>query len=81
MDIKFITTRDLENSSGQKKGKVRVIVLKGEDVADVDLVCPECGYSQKKKEEFKMPMKLECGKCGFKLELKSLREEIKKKKM
>ncbi|MEM5836727.1 MAG: hypothetical protein QW451_00145 [Candidatus Aenigmatarchaeota archaeon] len=80
MEIRFITTRDLENSSGQKKGRVRVIVLKGEDIANIDFTCPECNYNQKKKEEFKMPLMLKCEKCGFEIELRSLREEIKKKK-
>ncbi|MEM5879412.1 MAG: hypothetical protein QXU74_02890 [Candidatus Aenigmatarchaeota archaeon] len=79
MEIRYITTRDLQNSAGEIKGKVRVIVLKGEDVANIDLVCPECGQAQKKKQEFKLPLDLQCEKCGFKIKLQSLRKEIKKK--
>ena len=78
MEIRYITTRDLQNSAGQIKGKVRVIVLKGEDVANIDMSCPECGYVQKKKQEFKLPLNLQCEKCGFKIKLQSLRKEIKK---
>jgi ribosomal protein L44E len=79
MEIRYITTRDLKNSSGEVKGKVRVLVLKGQEIADIDLTCPECGHAQKKKEEFKLPLNLECEKCGFKIKLESLRKEIKKK--
>ncbi|MEM5853079.1 MAG: hypothetical protein QXG39_00475 [Candidatus Aenigmatarchaeota archaeon] len=79
MEIRYITTRDLKNSSGEVKGRIRVIVLKGENEAEIDLTCPECGYIQKKKQEFKMPLNVECEKCKFKIKLESLRKEIKKK--
>ncbi|MEM5869956.1 MAG: hypothetical protein QXR09_02190 [Candidatus Aenigmatarchaeota archaeon] len=79
MEIKYITNRDLQNSAGQVKGKVRVLVLKGETIANIDLTCPECGCVQKKKQEFKLPLDLQCEKCGFKVKLQSLRKEIKKK--
>lgn len=79
MEIKYITTRNLQNSAGEIKGKVRVIVLKGENMADIDLTCPECGFVQKKKQEFKLPLNLQCEKCNFKIKIQSLRKEIKKK--
>jgi ribosomal protein L37AE/L43A len=79
MEIRYITTRDLQNSSGEFKGKIRVIVLKGESIANIDLTCPECGHHQNKKQEFKLPLSLACEKCGFKIKLESLRKEIKKK--
>ncbi|MEM5766544.1 MAG: hypothetical protein QW423_02850 [Candidatus Aenigmatarchaeota archaeon] len=79
MEISYITTRDLQNSVGKANGKVRVIVFKGESVANIDLVCPECGEAQKKQQEFKLPLDLQCGKCGFKIKLQRLRKEIKKK--
>jgi predicted RNA-binding Zn-ribbon protein involved in translation (DUF1610 family) len=79
MEISYITTRELENSSGQIKGKIRIIVLKGESTANVDLVCPECGTEEKWKEEWKMPFNTSCKKCGFKIKVDSLRKEIKKK--
>lgn len=80
MEIAYITTRNLENSANQIKGRIRVIVLKGENTAEVDLTCPECGFEQKKREVFKMPFSTSCEKCGFKIKLQSLRKEIKKKK-
>ncbi|MEM5829596.1 MAG: hypothetical protein QW040_02760 [Candidatus Aenigmatarchaeota archaeon] len=79
MEISYITTRDLQNSAGQTKGKVRVIVLKGESIANIELICPECGQAQKKKQEFKIPLDLRCEKCGFRVKLQRLRKEIKKK--
>lgn len=80
MEIAYITTRELANSSGQMKGKIRIIVLKNENTANVDLTCPECGASQKKKEEWKMPFSTNCNKCGFQIKVDSLKKEIKKKK-
>jgi ribosomal protein L37AE/L43A len=80
MEIGYITTRELENSSGKINGKIRVIVPKGESSASVDLTCPECGFNQKKKEEWSIPFNTECDKCGYKIKLQSLKKEIKKKK-
>jgi len=80
MEIGYITTRDLENSSGKVNGKIRVVVPKGGNVADINLTCPECGNNQNKKEDWKMPFSTKCDKCGFQIKIQSLRKEIKKKK-
>jgi len=80
MEIAYITTRDLQNSHGQITGRIRIILLKGESQADVDLKCPECQFSEKRKEEWKKPFSTKCNKCGFLIKVISLRQEIKKDK-
>ena len=80
MEIGYITTRELENSSGRVSGKIRVVVPKGENVADIILTCPECGAVQSRKEEWKLPFSTNCEKCGFQIRIENLRREIKKKK-
>lgn len=90
MQIQFITTRPLENSKGEVKGKVRIIKLVDEADATVELTCPECGFSEKRNEAWEEPFvvgegakkkfNVVCSKCGFKKRLLKLKKEKKKKK-
>ena len=90
MQIQFITTRHLENSKGEEKGRVRIIKLVGEEDATVELTCPECNHSEKRKEPWEEPFvvgekankkfNVECSKCDFKVRLLKLKKEMKKKK-
>jgi|YelNatPaOPRAMG01_1025707.scaffolds.fasta_scaffold07222_11 hypothetical protein len=88
MQIEYITTRDLANSKGEVKGRVRIIKLVGEEEATVELKCPECGYFEKRKEKWEEPFvsgqgqnqkfNLKCSKCDFSVKLLKLKKEIKK---
>jgi predicted RNA-binding Zn-ribbon protein involved in translation (DUF1610 family) len=90
MGIEYITTRELENSSGEIKGKVRILKLAEEAEAVVEYTCPECGFVEKRKEEWKEPFIegtganqkfiFNCKKCGYKIKLMKLKKEVKKKK-
>jgi predicted nucleic-acid-binding Zn-ribbon protein len=87
MQIEYITTRDLVNSKGEVKGKVRIIKLVGEEEATLELNCPECGYSEKRKEKWEEPFVsgqgqnqkfyVKCSKCDFSVRLLKLKKEIK----
>lgn len=87
--IEYITTRELENSSGQIKGKIRIVKLAEEADAAVDLTCPECGAAEKKKEVWKEPFvedtgtkqkfNIKCSKCDFSMKMLKLKKEVKKK--
>ncbi|MEM7821266.1 MAG: hypothetical protein QXX38_00385 [Candidatus Aenigmatarchaeota archaeon] len=79
-NIQYITTRILQNSSGENKGRVRVVVLKGETRAMVEYTCPECSYSEKKFETWKKPFGFKCSNCNLWIKVPSLRSEIKKMK-
>lgn len=89
MGLEYITNRDLENSAGQLKGRIRILKTAEEPKADVELNCPECGNTEKRKEIWTEPFvagigknqkfNLQCNKCGFKVKLLRLKKEIKKK--
>jgi DNA-directed RNA polymerase subunit RPC12/RpoP len=88
MSIEFITTRELENKSGELKGKVRIIKLKEEDKAMVDFTCPDCGHSEKKEELWQEPfvtgsgankkMNVVCRGCGKRITVLKLKKEVAK---
>jgi ssDNA-binding Zn-finger/Zn-ribbon topoisomerase 1 len=78
MAIEYITTRNLENSSGKITGKIRIIKNKGESKANVEYICPECNFTENKKEVWKKPFSIRCSKCGYLIKVPSLRTEIKK---
>ena len=90
MQIQYVTARNLENSKGEEKGKARILKLVGEREATVDFTCPECSFSENRKESWLEPFvigngankkfNIKCSKCGFSVELMKLKKEIKKKK-
>lgn len=89
MALEYITTRELGNSAGKIAGKIRIVKLREEPDADVELTCPECSNSEKRKEAWGEPFvngsgankkfNLQCNKCGFKIKILKLKKEAKKK--
>jgi hypothetical protein len=74
-DCTYHTLRSLENN-----GKIRCLVIKGEDIVHVDYTCPKCGHSGYKTQEFKKVSKaakirfvVECDKCKFKIKVGKLK--------
>lgn len=63
--------------------------MREEGEARVDLTCPECGASEKRKEVWTEPFvtgegasqkfNLKCSKCGFSMKILKLKKEAKKK--
>lgn len=90
MTIEYITTRELQNKSGQVTGKVRIVKTAEESDAMIDLTCPECGASEKKKEAWTEPLvtgegsktkfEVKCNKCGHVVKMLKLKKEAAKKK-
>jgi hypothetical protein len=90
MAIEYITTRYLQNSSDQIRGKIRILKLTEETEATVEYTCSACGFTEKNKREWKEPFvhgsganqtfHLKCKKCGFEIKLLKLKKEVKKKK-
>jgi ssDNA-binding Zn-finger/Zn-ribbon topoisomerase 1 len=80
MVLEYITTRTLENSKGEVKGKIRILKMKEELKASVEYTCPECNFSEKRKELWKKPFSIRCSRCNFLIKVPSLRAEIKKKR-
>lgn len=89
MSLEYITTRDLQNRSGEIKGRVRILKNKEEDFAQVDFICPECNFNEKGKKAWAPPFvegsgvnqkfNLQCKNCGYSIKLLKLKKEIKKK--
>ncbi len=87
--IEYITTRTLENSKGEAKGKVRILKLKEEENAKIEFKCPECGYDGKWDEKWGEPFVqgsginqkfiIKCKNCNFSIKISKLKKEIKKK--
>jgi len=90
MAIEFITTRELQNKSGEMKGSARILKIKEEDKAMVDFTCPECGHSEKREEAWQEPfvigkgakkkMNVVCRKCGYSVTILKLKKEMQKEK-
>jgi Zn ribbon nucleic-acid-binding protein len=90
MVLEYITTRDLENKSGQIKGKLRIMKMKESSKATVDFICPECSKSEKVEKEWKEPFvegsganqkfNLNCNECGYSQKIMKLKKKEKKKK-
>ena len=77
---RYVTNRTIKDKEGKAAGKIRVIVKEGSDTADVDYVCPECGFGGHAKQEWKRPFNVKCSKCGFVIKLARLKDEMKKDK-
>ena len=65
-DCSYHTLRTLENN-----GKVRALVIKGENIAHIELICPFCGAYSYVKQEWKkvskgakIRFKVKCPDCG-----------------
>jgi len=90
MPIEFATNRELANKSGELKGKIRILKLKEESDALVDYTCPECGFSERRREAWQEPFVsgsgankkflVRCGKCGYEMRFLKLKKEAAKKK-
>ena len=62
----YHTLRNLENN-----GKIRALVVKGENIIHIELVCPKCGNYDYHTQEWKQVSKgakykfeTKCPKCG-----------------
>lgn len=80
-DCTYHTLRSLENG-----GKLRVLVVKGEDIAHAELICPHCGKYTYEQQEYKkvsktskIRMRIECSNCHKKTKVEKLKAKKKKK--
>ncbi len=77
---KYVTNRTLKNKADEDKGKIKVLVPNDSDTAQVDYVCPECEFSEHKEQPWQRPFLVICAKCGAKIKIPKLKDEIKKEK-
>ena len=74
-DCGYHTLRILDNN-----GKVRALVVKGETVLHVELVCPKCGNYEYRQQEWKPGSKsakskfdAACSRCGNIVKIEKLK--------
>jgi ribosomal protein L33 len=74
-DCEYHTLRPLENN-----GKIRALVVKGENIIHIELICPNCGSYNYVTEEWKTVSKaakirfsIKCSKCGNVVKVKKLK--------
>jgi hypothetical protein len=74
-DCDYHTMRVLDN-----EGKIRALVVKGESIVHVELICPKCGAYEYHTEEWKhvskaakIRMTVKCPKCGEKVKIEKLK--------
>ena len=79
-NFSYITNRTLQNSRGEQKGRVAVLVRTGSATAEYKYTCPECGDARDGQQEFKRPITIRCQKCGYLMKLPKLKDELKKEK-
>jgi len=76
----YVTNRVVKNKEGKETGKVKGFVLAGSNIFQVDYICPECGFSEHKDQDFKRPITIKCSKCNSPIRISKLKDEIKKEK-
>lgn len=77
-DAAYHTARDVE-VNGELKGKIRVLVLKADNIARMEYICPKCshhGYSD--TEEWKRPFSVPCEGCEKAIKVPKLRDQAKR---
>jgi len=77
----YHTLRTLENN-----GKIRALVVKGENVLHVEFICPKCGAYDYHTQEWKQVSKgakyrfdAKCPKCGNSIKVEKLKGAKKPK--
>jgi len=75
VECEYHTLRNLEN-----KGKIRALVIKGESIAHIELICPKCGNYDYHTQEWKQASKgakyrfeIKCPKCGNVIKVSKLK--------
>lgn len=78
----YHTQRTLENG-----GKIRVLLIKGEDEAHVEYICPYCGHYEYLKVNFSVPKKslknlfsVRCKACDRLIKLQRLKHQVAKER-
>ena len=51
-NYRIITNRIMANKAGEQKGRLRVRVPNGSEIAEGDYLCPECGNQGKVNQAF-----------------------------
>ncbi len=76
----YHTNRPIKNKKGKYNGIIRVLVLKSDNIARCEYICPECKKHDYKEVKWKRPFSINCSNCGFLIRVPRMRDEIKRDK-
>lgn len=79
-DCIYHTNRPIKNKEGKYTGAIRILVLKKDNIARCEYVCPECKVHEYKETSWKRPFSIKCSKCNFLIRVPRMRDEIKKER-
>lgn len=79
-DCIYHTNRPIKNSKGKYTGAIRILVLKSDNIARCEYICPECKFHNYKETPWKRPFSIKCEKCGYLIRVPRMRDEIKREK-
>ncbi|MBI2085278.1 MAG: hypothetical protein HYT71_02060 [Candidatus Aenigmarchaeota archaeon] len=79
-NVRYLTSRELQNDQGKVTGMIKVLVPKDSNDAKVKYVCPMCLKGEDTTAEWKKPFAVECKFCGHKMKLSKLLAQFKKDK-
>lgn len=90
MPLEYVTNREVANKAGESKGRIKIMKMREDGFAQIDLTCPECGANEKGKRDWSEPFtsgtgskqifNMKCGKCGYAMKMLKLKKEAAKKK-
>ncbi|MEM5826015.1 MAG: hypothetical protein QXL09_01150 [Candidatus Aenigmatarchaeota archaeon] len=79
-DCVYHTNRPVKNSKDKYTGAIRVLVLKKDNIARCEYICPECKFHGYKETSWKRPFSIKCEKCGYLIRVPRMRDEIKRER-
>ncbi len=77
-DCCYHTNRSSLNREKKSAGHIRVLVLKKDNIARSEYECPECGNHGYDESEWKRPFSVKCSKCGFRITVPKMKEQLKR---
>jgi len=79
-NVRYLTTRELQNAEGKVTGMIKVLVPKDSNNAKVKYTCPMCLKGAETTEEWKKPFSVKCKFCSHTMKLPKLLAQFKKEK-
>jgi len=76
----YVTNRAVKNKIGEDKGRIKLFVRKGSDMAEGEYTCPECGHKGKINDPWKKPFSKRCDNCSLNIKMPKLLQQFKREK-
>lgn len=77
-NVKFTTWQDKKNDDGEIIGTVRVVQEEGDDLAQVEYICPRCQHHGFKETEYERPFWVECENCDKSFSVPRLKGKVER---